>query len=54
MRITNNMMVKNTTANINGNKVNVNALNLQMSSQKKIQHPWENPVIAVQIGRAHV
>ncbi len=47
MRITNNMMVKNTTANINGNKVNVNALNLQMSSQKKIQHPWENPVIAV-------
>ncbi len=47
MRITNNMMMNNTTKNINGNKVNVNALNLQMSSQKKIQRPSENPVIAI-------
>lgn len=47
MRITNNMMINNTTANINGNKVNVNALNLQMSSQKKIQRPSEDPVIAI-------
>lgn len=47
MRITNNMMINNTTANINGNKINVNSLNLQMSSQKKIQRPSENPVIAI-------
>lgn len=47
MRITNNMMINNTSANINGNKVNVNALNLQMSSQKKIQRPSENPIIAI-------
>lgn len=47
MRITNNMMINNTTANINGNKINVNALNLQMSSQKKIQRPSENPIIAI-------
>lgn len=47
MRITNNMMINNTSANINGNKINVNALNLQMSSQKKIQRPSENPVIAI-------
>ena len=47
MRITNNMMLNNTTANINGNKINVNALNLQMSSQKKIQRPSENPIVAI-------
>lgn len=47
MRITNNMMINNTSANINGNKINVNALNLQMSSQKKIQRPSENPVVAI-------
>lgn len=47
MRITNNMMINNTSANINGNKINVNKLNLQMSSQKKIQRPSENPVVAI-------
>lgn len=47
MRITNNMMVHNTTNNINGNKVNVNDLNLAMSSQKKIQRPSDDPVIAI-------
>lgn len=47
MRITNNMMLNNTTANINGNKINVNTLNNQMSSQKKIQRPSEDPVIAI-------
>lgn len=47
MRITNNMMVRNTSSNINGNKVNVNDLNNQMTSQKKIQRPSENPVIAI-------
>ena len=47
MRITNNMMLRNSSININGNKVNVNDLNNQMSSQKKIQRPSENPVIAI-------
>ena len=47
MRITNNIILHNTTSNINGNKVNVNNLNNQMTSQKKIQRPSENPVIAV-------
>lgn len=47
MRITNNMMLRNTSSNINGNKINVNDLNNQMSSQKKIQRPSEDPVIAV-------
>lgn len=47
MRITNNMMLHNTSANINGNKGGVLDLNSQMSSQKKIQRPSENPVIAI-------
>ena len=47
MRITNNMMMHNTSSNINGNKVNVNYMNNQMSSQKKIQRPSEDPVIAI-------
>ena len=47
MRITNNMIMHNTSNNINGNKVNVDRLNNQMSSQKKIQRPSEDPVIAV-------
>lgn len=47
MRITNNMMINQTSSNINGNKINVNDLNNQMSSQKKIQRPSDNPVIAI-------
>ena len=47
MRITNNMMLKNTMSNIYGNKQNVNTLNNQMSSQKKIVRPSEDPVIAI-------
>lgn len=47
MRITNNMMLRNSANNISGNKVNVNDTNNQMSTQKKIQRPSENPVIAI-------
>ena len=47
MRITNNMMLHNTALNINGNKSNVLDLNSQMTSQKKIQRPSDNPVIAI-------
>lgn len=47
MRITNNMMLNTTTSNINANKLNVNTLNNQMSSQKKISRPSEDPVVAI-------
>ena len=47
MRITNNMMLRTTKANIYGNKENVNTLNNQMSSQKKIMRPSEDPVVAI-------
>jgi flagellar hook-associated protein 3 FlgL len=47
MRITNNMIVANTKANINANKVNVDKYNTQMTTQKKINKASENPVIAI-------
>lgn len=47
MRITNNMMINNTSMNINGNKVNFMYTNTQMSSQKKISRPSDDPVIAI-------
>lgn len=47
MRITNNIILRNTSSNINGNKVNVDSLNNQMTTQKKIQRPSEDPVVAI-------
>lgn len=47
MRITNNMIMSNTKVNINGNKVSLDSLNNQMSSQKKISKPSEDPVVAI-------
>lgn len=47
MRITNNVIMRNTKTNINSNKTNVNYMNNQMSSQKKIALPSDDPVIAV-------
>ncbi len=47
MRVTNNMMINNTTKNINGNKANQTYLNNQMTNQKKILRPSENPIIAI-------
>ena len=47
MRVTNNMMINNTTKNINGNKLNQTYLNNQMTTQKKILRPSENPIIAI-------
>lgn len=47
MRITNNIITSNTKYNINNNKVNVNTLNNQMSSQKKIDKPSDDPVVAI-------
>ena len=42
MRITNNIILHNTSININGNKGNVDTLNNQMTSQKKIQRPSDD------------
>jgi len=47
MRITNSMISKNSMSNMNTNKLMVNTLNNQMSSQKKISRPSEDPVVAI-------
>ena len=47
MRITNNMINDKASMNINGNKINVDADNTRMTTQKKIDRPSEDPVIAI-------
>lgn len=47
MRITNSMINRNSMNNMNNNKLEVNRLNNQMTSQKKISRPSEDPVIAI-------
>lgn len=47
MRITNKIMQKNNLSNINTNKVLQDKLSTQMSTQKKINRPSEDPVIAI-------
>ncbi len=47
MRVTNNMITSNTKSNINANKVLVDKYNTQMTTQKKINKPSEDPVIAI-------
>lgn len=47
MRITNGMMMTNTKSNINNNKVSVDNLNTRMSTQKKINKPSDNALIAI-------
>ncbi len=47
MRVTNSMISRNSMTNMNGNKVSVDRLNNQMTSQKKISRPSEDPVIAI-------
>lgn len=47
MRITNGIMLNTQKGNINGNKVNMDMLNTQMSTQKKISRPSDDPIIAV-------
>ena len=47
MRVTNNMITANTKSNINGNKVLADKYNTQMTTQKKINRPSEDPVIAI-------
>lgn len=47
MRITNKIMQKNSLININNNKIMQDKLNTQMSTQKKITRPSDDPVIAI-------
>jgi flagellar hook-associated protein 3 FlgL len=47
MRVTNNMITSNTKTNINANKVLVDKYNTQMTTQKKINKPSDDPVIAI-------
>ena len=47
MRITNNMITRNTKSNINSNKLLVDKYNTQMTTQKKISKASEDPVIAI-------
>lgn len=47
MRITNAMMINNTLNNINKNKAQMDKLNTQLSTQKKIQRPSEDPITAI-------
>ncbi len=47
MRITNGMMMNNTKSNINNNKLLVDRKNTQMSTQKKITKPSDDPLVAI-------
>lgn len=47
MRITNKIIQRNNLSNINTNKIYQDKLSTQMSTQKKISRPSEDPVIAI-------
>ena len=47
MRVTNKMIMNNAASNINSTKEIVNRRNNQMTSQKKIDKPSDDPVVAV-------
>lgn len=47
MRITNTIIANNSKYNVNSNKTSVDALNQQMSDQKRIHAPSEDPIIAI-------
>lgn len=47
MRVTNNMILRNSTYNINGTKGTVNSSMNQMTTQKKITKPSDDPVVAI-------
>uniref|UniRef100_UPI00405700A5 flagellin N-terminal helical domain-containing protein n=1 Tax=Acetatifactor sp. TaxID=1872090 RepID=UPI00405700A5 len=47
MRITNKIMQRNNLANINTNKIYQDKLSTQMSTQKKINRPSDDPVVAI-------
>lgn len=47
MRITNKIMQRNNLSNINTNKIYRDKLSTQMSTQKKINRPSDDPVVAI-------
>ncbi|GHU41961.1 hypothetical protein FACS1894111_05080 [Clostridia bacterium] len=47
MRVTNSMINRSSMTNMNNNKLLVDALNNQMTTQKKINRPSEDPVVAI-------
>jgi len=47
MRITNGMMLNTNKGNINANKISVDKLSTQLATQKKIQKPSEDPIVAI-------
>lgn len=47
MRITNKIIQNNNLANINTNKIYQDSLSTQMSTQKKINRPSDDPVVAI-------
>lgn len=47
MRITNKIMQDNSLYNINANKVSQDSLSTQMSTQKKVNRPSDDPVVAI-------
>lgn len=47
MRITNGILINNSLNNINNNKTNMDTLNTQLASEKKIQRPSDDPIIAI-------
>lgn len=47
MRITNQMMINSTMSNIQVNKNQLNTMDTQLSTQKKINKPSDDPIIAI-------
>lgn len=47
IRVTNSMVTKNAMTNINFNKTALSTLNTQMTTQKKISRPSDDPVVAI-------
>lgn len=47
IRVTNSMVTKNALTNINFNKTSLSTLNTQMTTQKKISRPSDDPVVAI-------
>ncbi len=47
IRVTNSMVTKNAMTNINFNKTSLSSLNTQMTTQKKISRPSDDPVVAI-------
>lgn len=47
MRVTNQMMINSSIANIQANKNQINTMDTQLSTQKKINKPSDDPIIAI-------